>query len=269
MSNLKDGDLVDDEVLYGIVPLTLRVDGVDYIDDGTQDMAKVMPLIEESKKDTPISTSCPSPQAFLDKMTGADKYIIITISNKLSGSYNAANLAKSLFERPDDVFVLDSLSNCGPEELLARRATELIHSGLSFEEIQSKLKEAVDEFHILFIINRYDSLIRTGRVSKIIASIANILKIKPLGIGKDGVLCLQEKVRTLEATIKRMVSYIGKYCKDTANRICIISHTENPEKAKQLKEMIEALYSFKEIIIRNHGVVNAEYTRTGALTVAF
>lgn len=268
MSNLVQGDKLADDVDLDVVPLTLRLNDVDYVDDGHNDLSEIIPMVLKDKK-LESSTSCPSPKAFLDCMKGADKYIIITLSQRVSGSYNAACLAKTMAEDPSSVFVLDSMSDCGVIELIARKAVDLIHEGKSFEEICDTIEKYREEVNILFIVDRYDTLIRKGRVNKLVASIASILKIKPLGIAKGGEIRIQEKVRTLEGTVKRLIVNIEKFCADTKDKVCIISHTLNPEKANMVKDMIKEKYQFKEIIIRDNSLVNSYYGLTGCVMVSF
>lgn len=268
MSNLVQGDKLADDVDLDVVPLTLRLNDVDYVDDGHNDLSEIIPMVLKDKK-LESSTSCPSPHAFLDCMKGADKYIIITLSQRVSGSYNSACLAKTMAEDPSSVFVLDSMSDCGVIELIARKAIDLIHEGKSFEEICDTIEKYREEVNILFIVDRYDTLIRKGRVNKLVASIASILKIKPLGIAKGGEIRIQEKVRTLEGTVKRLIVNIEKFCADTKDKVCIISHTLNPEKANMVKDMIKEKYQFKEIIIRDNSLVNSYYGLTGCVMVSF
>ncbi len=268
MSNLTNQDVLSEDVPVSVVPLSLRINGKDYVDDGSEKVEDIMKLISAEKK-IESSTGCPSPKAFLDEMTGADRYIVITISQKVSGSYNSACLAKSMLENPDSCFVVDSMSDCGVIELLARKAIDLIHDGKDFDEICREVEAYRSEVNILFIINKFDSLIRTGRVSKLVASIASILKIKPLGIAKGGEIRIQEKVRTIEGTVKRLIVNIEKFCSNTQDRICVISHTLNLTSALNIKKLIEEKYHFKEIIIRENHLVNSYYGLEGCVMVSF
>lgn len=268
MSNLIPGDKLADDVELAVVPLTLRLNGMDYVDNGHNDLVTIIHDVQNEKKVT-STTSCPSPQAFLEELKGADKYIIITISHKVSGSFNSATLAKSMVGDPSSVFVLDSMSDCGVIELIARKAIDLIHEGKDLDEIGKTLEAFRDEVNILFIIDRYDSLIRTGRVSKLVASIASILKIKPLGICKGGEIRIQEKVRTIEGTVKRLLANIEKFCPVTDGKICIVSHTLNPEKAKEIMGLIKEKFSFKEVILRDNSLINSYYALEGCVMVSF
>ena len=84
-----------------------------------------------------------------------------------------------------------------------------------------------------------------------------------------GEIRIQEKVRTLEGTVKRLIVNIEKFCAATKDKVCIISHTLNPEKANMVKDMIKEKYQFKEIIIRDNSLVNSYYGLTGCVMVSF
>ena len=133
-SNLKTEDYNTEEVPFEVVPLSLIIGEKDYVDNCKNDLKEIVSVSERSKAENiKITTACPSPQAYLDAYQGADKYIVITLSQKVSGSYNSACVARDMLEHPEDVFVMDSYACCGIVELLVRHAIEWIKEGLSFE----------------------------------------------------------------------------------------------------------------------------------------
>ena len=223
----------------------------------------------EGKKDVKASTSCPSPKAFYDAYQGADKVIVITLSQKVSGAYNSACVARDMMEHPENVFVFDSYAACGVQELIARRAIEEIKKGSSFEEIQKALEEERASRKILFVLEKFDSLMRTGRVPKVVTTLATKLKIKPVGIAKNGEIHIQEIVRTVGGTLKRFVANIQKFCEDTKGKLCVISHTLNPERAQDLKKIIEEKYEFSDVIIRPNQGISSYYGNLNAIMVSF
>ncbi|MFA6829385.1 MAG: DegV family protein [Bacilli bacterium] len=266
-SNIREDFYKDENISIEIAPLTVSIDGKDFVDDGKADIAEMLRMNHVSKVGG--KTTCPSPFEYVSKMNGADKYILITISSKLSGSYNSANVAKSTYEHPEDVIVIDSLSSCGVLELIARKAIDLIHEGVDFAEIEEQLNTFRDNSYILFIMEKYDNFIRTGRVNKIIASLATLLHIKPLATGKNGIIELKEKVRTITGTMKRILANIKSMCPNTTGKVCVISHTMNEKDALILKGEIEREFNFKEIVIRVNETLCAFYSLEGALMVSF
>ena len=174
-----------------------------------------------------------------------------------------------MLEHPEDVFVMDSYACCGIVEILVRHAIEWIKEGLSFEKIQEKLVDDRSKRHIVFIIEKFDSLIKTGRVSKIVAGIASKLKIKPIGIEKDGEIHILEIARTIEGSFKRLLNNVSKFYKECKEKLCVISHTQNSERALKLKEALENELGFENVIIRDNQAVISYYSLSGAIMVSF
>ncbi len=266
-SNLKKDYKLNGDIGFDVAPLIVKVGDKDFIDDGTVNTKEMLDLIHSTKEKA--TSSCPSPYDYSSRMTDATYYIIITISSKLSGSYNSACIAKTTYSHPENVLVLDSKLVCGAMELDVRKAVELINSGADFNIVCSGLETFRDSTNLLFMIDRYDNLVKAGRVNKVLAFLASHLHIKPLCYGEDGEIKVKEKVRTIEGTLKRLVVNIGKMCSDTTNRICIISHTFNQKGADFLKDSISKEYHFKEVIIRSTEALASYYTLDGGIHVAF
>ena len=266
-SNMKKDDIKSDNVSLDIAPLTVHVAGKDYVDDGTSTRREVLDALNATKEKS--TSSCPAPYAYLSKMTDADYYIIITLSSKLSGSYNSALVAKNSFSDPDKVLVIDSKLVAGSMELIAREAFKLINENKSFEEISKELVSFTDNMQLLFVLNKFDNFVKSGRVNRIVGFLASKLLIKPLCIGEDGEIKIKEKVRTIEGVLKRLVINIGKLIPETKGRNCIISETDNQKGAEWLKNEIEKQYHFDSVTIRENNVLCSFYALEGGIIVCF
>ena len=267
-SNLLPDYLKDQkDIGFNVAPLTIRFNNQEYVDDEKLNVSEMLKKLGEFKGKS--SSACPSPDDFLSCLTDAEYYFIFTISEKLSGSYNSALLAKKLFTNPDNVFVLDSKLVAGSIEQLVIKAVELINQGLTYEDIKIKLEEYRNSLNLLFVLNKFDNLVNNGRMNKVVAFIAQFANIKPLCCGEDGEIKIKEKIRTVNGALKRLVFNIGKMVKETKNRICIISYTECKEIALSLKEMIEDEYNFKEVkCVPNRGLC-AFYSLEGGIICCF
>lgn len=262
-------DYLDNEkdIGFAVAPLTISFDGKEYVDNEKLDVHQM--LIDLSKSKDHARSSCPSPQDFLNHLDGATYYFIYTISSKLSGSFNSALIAKESSSTKDNVFVLDSKLVCGSIEMMVIKTVELIKQGLSFEKIKEEMVKFRDSMNLLFILNKYDNLVKNGRMSKVVAFVANLANIKPLCYGEEGEIKIKEKIRTVGGALKRLVFNIGKMCKDISSRVCIISYTECEEVAVELKEMIKKAYNFKEVkIVPNRGLA-AFYSLEGGIICCF
>lgn len=266
-ANLLNNYLEGKDVLFESVPLITRIGNSEYVDDENCNLDEMMKKLEKTSEK--CTSSCPSPQAFLDSFTGADYYFVITITKKLSGSFNSALVAKNSFKDPNKVFVLDSKAVAGTMILLVDKLVELIESGLDYNEICAKISEYRDSLELLFVLNKFDNLVRNGRMNKVVAFIATSLKIKPLCFAQDGEIKVKEKIRTLEGVFKRLVVNIGKMKDNFKDKVCIITHTNNLEGANFIKNLIEEHYNFKEIrIVANRGLCSF-YALDKGIMVAF
>lgn len=82
------------ETSVELVPLTLRIDDKEYVDDHTLDIKAYLQAMKESKNAP--KTSCPSIQDFLNHFKDKDSVFVVTVSSKLSGTYNSAMQAKAI-----------------------------------------------------------------------------------------------------------------------------------------------------------------------------
>jgi len=267
-SNLTSNYLKDEkDIGFAVAPLIVRINQIEYVDDDNVDVDKI--LKEMSSTREKATSSCPPPSEYHKQYSGAEYYFVYTISQKLSGSYNSAIVARDMFDNNENIFVLDSKLTSGAIELLVIKTVELIKKGLSFEQIKKEVTEYKDSLNLFFVLDKFDNLVKNGRMSKAVAFIAQLANIKPLCFGDDGEIKIKEKIRTIHGVLKRLVANIRVVCKNTSDRVLIISHTKCKETAELLKTMIQENYDFKEIIISENRGLCAFYSLEGGIICSF
>ena len=262
-------NLAADRSAISSVPLKIMTEHREYIDDADLDVAAmVSDLLTYTGKS---STACPSPHDWLDAFQDKPYVFCIAISSNLSGSYNAANIAKADYERTypgRQVFVIDSLSTGGSMELIAEKLQALIAEDLIFQEIAQRIQEYQKSLAILFMLESMRNLANNGRVSKIAAKAAGILGIRAVGKGSDtGTLQMLEKCRGE----KKALSYLFQNMREAgyAGGKVRISHCLNPEAAERLRERILALYPQADVQIRPTGGLCGFYAEKGGLIIGY
>ena len=256
---------------FETVPLTIKVDTTEYVDEYGLDVEKMIDHMKEYGK--PCSTSCPSVQRFAESFEDAENVLCITISSNLSGSYNSAVQARNMVmeEHPEKhIYILDAKSTAGDMILMLRHADKIISEGKSFDEVCSIMEEHVKQTRIIFSLSCFDNLINAGRMGKITGMIASALKIRPVATNSPrGTIDVMEKPRGEKRAIERMVSLMKDY-KDMKDRSVIIVHCRNDEGAGNLKAAIlEAYPEVKSVeIIKGTGLV-AYYSDVGSLLLSF
>lgn len=113
------------------------------------------------------------------------KTLFLTISSRLSGTYNSAVLAAAEFDR-DKIVVFDSLSVAASLKMQVERAAALKAEGKSLEQTVEVLEKERDNIKVLFSASDMDALRRSGRVGLVKQSISNILNLVPLLKLSDG-----------------------------------------------------------------------------------
>lgn len=256
---------------YESVALELQVDDYYITDDETFDQLDFLRKVKESKN-CPKS-SCPSPERYI-KAFGeeADHIYVVTLSSKLSGSYNSAVLAMNLYqeEYPDKkVYVFDSRSASIGETLIAMKVGEYEEAGMAFQDIVEKTEQYIDNMNTFFVLETLDTLRKNGRLSNLKAFVAGALNIKPvMGSTPEGSICQLDQARGMAKALERMIRDMIAKTKDYENKILAIAHCNCPERAKVVKEMIESLVKFKDIIVVNTAGVSSMYANDGGIIMA-
>lgn len=253
-----------------IIPFKIDIDEEKFIDDLDLDVSLMVESMNRSPN--PIRTSCPAPGDFLDEFNANDNIFVITISNKLSGTYNSALLARDMvLEKAPNKFIhiFNSKSASIGESLIALKIEEAINLDLSREDIIKYVDDYIESMDTYFILESLDNLIKNGRISKTKGLIANVLNIKPImGSDKEGNIQLIENVRGNKRAFKRLAEIVGENREDIENTVIGIAHVQNKERAENLKEEIERQYKFKEILVVEARGLSSGYAADSGIVLA-
>lgn len=257
---------------FGIIPFGLEVDGFHIVDDSQINIQQLLDRI--AKSPTCAKSSCPSPQSFLDcfEKTDAEHIYIITISGKLSGCYNSAVLAKSMYEEENndkEIFVIDSSSaSCG-ECQIALLAMELEEEGITYSEITNRLEKYRDEQSTYFVLDNIETLRKNGRMSGVKALVASTLSIKPVLAADHGTIVQLSQAVGIKKALTKMVDHIAKEVKEAKEKRIIITHCNNSARAEWVKKMLQEKTEFKNYIILSMSGLSSLYANDGGIIVTF
>lgn len=253
---------------YESVPLKIVTDNKEYVDDKDLNIPEMIQELRAYKGKS--GTACPGQGEWLEAFGDADWVFGITISSKLSGSYNAARLAKEEYmeAHPDrKVYILDSLST-GPEMILMiEKMKELIETGTSFEEICEALEEYKKHTGVIFCLESLNNLANNGRVSHAVAKIAGVLGIRLVGIGDEGELNPKAKCRGEKSTLNEIMKELKEL--GYSGQKIIVNHCLNESMALKVKAMVEADYPDAPITLGKDGGLCSFYAEKGGLIIGF
>lgn len=257
------------DVPFSSAPLKIITDSKEYVDNESLDVCAMQNDLASYKGKS--RTSCPSAGEYIEAFGDAENVFCVTITSGLSGSYNAASVAKATYEEEHPerhVHVIDSLST-GPEcALIIGKLRELILSGESFDDIKEKITEYQKRTGLLFMLKSLHNLANNGRVSPIVAKISGILGIRIVGCASEaGTLEITNKSRgesgALADILKNLESlgYVGGSIR--------IHHAENLPTAENLKAKILAKWPGASVVIDKTGGLCSFYAERGGLLVGF
>lgn len=255
------------------VPLELDVDGYLITDDDTFDQLDFLKRVKNSVKGP--KSSCPSPERYMSAFDGeADNIYVITLSGKLSGSYNSAVLAKGLYEEEHgkdskNIYVFNSKSASIGETIIGLKVQEYEEAGLAFDDVVKKTEEYIASMNTFFVLETLETLRKAGRLSNIKAFVANTLNIKPvMGSTKEGTIQQLGQARGMKKALMKMVEDAVASTKDCSERILAISHCNCPQRAEFVKEQILKLAKFKAVVVVNTAGVSSMYANDGGVILA-
>ncbi len=261
---------VKEKIKAELVPLNLQVDDIDYIDDESLDLDQYIDIMSASK--TLPKTAAPSPENYLNSFRNQGSIFTITLSSKLSASYNNACLAKQMFlEEVEDKFIhiIDSFSASAGESAIALKLHEMISNNLSENEIKEKITSFVSNLRTYLILEKFDNLVKSGRMNPAIAKLASILSIKPICCAKDGQIVLHDKARGYKKAVSKLIEIIKNDNVDFENTIMTISHVKALQKAIEFKDEVMKAAKFKEIVISETSGLCSTYACKGGIVVSY
>lgn len=255
---------------FQMVPLTLMVGEQTFIDDETFDQKEFIRIVKESPECP--KTACPSPETFKEAYhCDAENVFVITLSGELSGSYNSAVLAKSLYEEEyghKNICVINSESASSGELNIGMYLKELCEQGLAFEEIEKRVLEYRDHMNTYFVLESLDTLKKNGRLTGLSAFIATALNIKPVMGAEKGTIIKLDQARGINKALQKMAEYVVKEGGNTEEKRLVIAHVNAPERAEYVKEKLCSMAKFKEVVITDTAGVATVYANDGGIILA-
>ena len=203
-------DLTDDiKSQMEVVPLTLRFGEEEYIDGVTIKHKEFYEKLIET--DVLPTTSQPTPAAFAEvfqkTVDAGDKAVVVTISSKLSGTYQSATIAAEDF--PESVYVVDSKNAAIGTGILAELGLKLANQGKPAEEIAEELTNERENICLIAMLDTLEYLKKGGRISKTVAFAGGLLSIKPVICIRDGEVAVIGKARGSKQANNLLVTEIG------------------------------------------------------------
>lgn len=257
------------DIPFESTPLKIVTDYTEYVDDANLDVGSMVNDLLKYKGKS--SSSCPNTNEWLQAFGDSQFIFCITITATLSGSYNAACVAKQLYEEqyPDrKVFVINSLST-GPEmKLIIEKIRELILLGFTYEEICKEIDLYKNKTGLIFVLESMKNLANNGRVNHIVAKAAGLLGIRVVGKASNkGDLQPLDKAR---GEPKALLCIINRMQEEGFSGGKVrIAHCQNPQFAQNLHQALVENFGEIDIEIYSCGGLCSFYAEKGGMLLGF
>ncbi len=177
-----------------VVPLTVQFGNETFIEGVTIDRRRFYERLVES--DVLPTTSQATPAAFaavFDEVARAgDSAVVLTLSSKLSGTYQSACIAAAEYE---NIYVVDSQNVAIGTGILAQYALRCAAEGMDAKTLAALLERKREDVCLIALLDTLEYLKRGGRVSRTVAFAGGLLNIKPVATVQDGEVRLIGKAR--------------------------------------------------------------------------
>ncbi len=222
---------------------------------------------------TPLSTSRPPPQAFLDSYeaaaaSGASHIVSIHISSAMSGTCESARLAAA--DSPVPVDVVDSRSLGMAMGFAVLSAAEAAASGADPATIARIARTRAAAAKVAFYVDTLEYLRRGGRIAAASALVGSAFSIKPILTLVDGTIRPLEKVRTASRALARVTELISSAANDviaSGGQVDIaVQHLDAQVRAEALAQTLrERVPGVGEVVVAELGAVVGSHAGPGTL----
>ena len=276
--NLREYVPTAPDTLFRSAPLKINVGGREFADDAALDVSALNRLVAEEQEAT--SSSCPSAGEWAELFRLADNVLAVSISSNLSGSYEAAQMARNIvmdeYARVHDgviegknIFVLDSKAAGGKLEVIVKLLDRyLTESSPSFDEAVAFMCSLERSSQVLYSLSSYENLVKNGRMPRLAGTIASKLSIRVLGTASSqGTIKIVGPTRGEKKTYRKIVEAMAA---DGFSGGCVcIDHVDNEAGATSLAAAIRERWPEADIDIMPCGGLCSYYAEESGLIIGY
>jgi DegV family protein with EDD domain len=263
-------ELVDQYQIHQY-PLGLMINDTTYYDKLTiysKDFYKMMDSLEVYP-----TSSQPNPKSlenfFSQLTTYYDKIIVLTVSSKMSGTYQTFVDASSKFN-DQKITVIDTIQNSGAQGLLVLKAAEAIDQKKSYDEIVSMIEKLKKESKILVSVKTLKYMVKGGRVKKVTGLVGKILNLKPvISIDEKGEGIIFDKGFSIKTSNKKIFNHVESVSKTHHIDKYAIVHANAPERAEAYEKIYTELIGKKPEYIMDISSIVALSAGIGTVAIAY
>ena len=231
---------------------------------------------EELSGNNNIRTSLINPndylEAFKDDISKGHQIICVTMAKGISGTYQSACIARDMINEEfgrEMVYVLDSATAGFGEGIQAIKLAKEAQYGKDFASLIKEAEEFKYKVRSEFTVDDINFLARTGRVNKVVAKIANALKIKVLLKGSnESTIVSTAKVPGRKLSLKKLAKQCIDYIRKPEKQTVYITHCNCLDDANKMKDELMK-NGINNVEIYDYDLVTGSHLGPNALAIFY
>ena len=241
-------------------------DGVDLTNDRFYELLIESDELPKTSQATPFAYQ----EVFERVRAAGEEAVVITLSSKLSGTYQSAVTAAADYP---EVHVVDGKNVTIGQTILVQYALRLVDEGLGAPEVAEKVAAAADRVCLLALLDTLEYLRRGGRIPKSVGMVGEVLSIKPVVGVEDGEVVMLGKARGSKNGRNQLHQQVERYGIDFTMPV-LLGYTGLSQKLlKKYLEDNRAIWEDKvaeeDLPICSVGATIGTHVGPGAIALAF
>ena len=234
-----------DENLIHVLPINVFLEDTNYLDRLSIGTKEILNYIDNHEV---LPTSAQPNYREIEKVlkflsSYYKKIILVTVASKLSGTYNiACNVVKNFSDPNVNIKVIDSKLNSSAQGMIVMKGIQYIKKDYSIDQIAELLQSRISKTKIYVNVKSIDNMIKSGRLSHQLGSIAKTFHLKPIvSLDEDGKGTLQGIAVRFDKSKKKTIKKIEQLNKKNTIDEYSIVHCQNIEEAQQMAKDIKKI----------------------------
>ena len=193
-----------------------------------------------------------------------DEILVVTLSSKISGTYESALNAKSFTEKKCRIEVINSRTVAMGLGLIVIAAAKAAQTGANLDEVADLVRRAMPRSHIIIYFDTLKYLAKGGRIGKAKELLGALLSVKQILTVKDGEMAPLTRKRSLTAGMDYLYNFVTGFphIKELA-----VEHTTTPDEANSLVERLGSVFPKERIYRSTVSPVLGTYGGPGAMAL--
>jgi DegV family protein with EDD domain len=214
------------------------------------------------------TTTQPAPGDFVNVYNElakeTDEILVVTLSSKLSGTYQSALSAKGMVKDKCRIEIIDSQSVAMGLGLIVIAASKKAKAGANLDELTDSVRNAMARSHFIVYFDTLKYLAKGGRIGKAQGLLGAMLSVKPILTIKEGEMSPVTRLRSLVAGMDYLYNFIAGF--PNIEELAV-EHATTPEEADRLVERLNPVFPKERIFKSTISPVLGVYGGPGAMAI--